>query len=168
MNRDYTAAFYRKLVETIAYKVPGVAIGADVMVGFPGEDESSFLNTFKMIEELPLTHLHVFSYSPRPGTAAAVMKGQVPNAIKKQRNEAIRELGLKKNLEFRNRFKGNILNVVLEESSRVDEGESSGLTDNYIRVSVSGVKNSDLGKEVPVLINEVRENDVVGRRSATD
>ncbi len=170
MHRDYTAAFYRKLVETIVCKVPDVAIGADVMVGFPGEDESAFLSTFKMIEELPLTHLHVFSYSPRPGTAAAVMKGQVPNTIKKQRNEALRDLGLRKNLEFRNRFKGRILNVVLEESSQSDEGEGegSGLTDNYIRVTVSGVKRSDFGKEVPVLINEVRDHDVIGSKLSSD
>jgi threonylcarbamoyladenosine tRNA methylthiotransferase MtaB len=164
MNRDYTGAFYRKLVETIAHKVPGVAIGADVMVGFPGEDESAFLNTFNMIEELPLTHLHVFSYSPRPGTAAARMKGQVPNTIKKQRNEALRNLGLKKNFEFRNRFKGSILNVVLEESSRYDGGEGSGLTDNYIRVTVSGVKRDDFGKEIPVMINDARENDIIGNK----
>ena len=164
MNRDYTGAFYRKLVETIAHKVPGVAIGADVMVGFPGEDETAFLNTFNMIKELPLTHLHVFSYSPRPGTAAAGMKGQIPNTIKKQRNEVLRDLGLKKNREFRNRFEGTILHVVLEESSRSDEGEGSGLTDNYIRVTVSGVKRSDFGKEIPVLINDVRETDVIGSK----
>lgn len=162
MHRDYTAAFYRKLVETIAYKVPDVAIGADVMVGFPGEDESAFLNTFKMIEELPLTHLHVFSYSPRPGTSAAVMKRQVSNTVKKQRNSVLRDLGLKKNLEFRKRFKESILNVVLEESSRSVEGEGSGLTDNYIRVTVSGAERGDFGKEIPILINEVREDDVIG------
>jgi len=162
MNRNYTAAFYRNLVENIANKVPGIAIGADVMVGFPGEDENAFLNTFKIIEDLPLTHLHVFSYSPRPGTSAAIMKGQVPNTIKKQRNEALRVLGLKKNLEFRQKFKGGVLNVVLEGSARMEEGDGSGLSDNYIRVNVSGVEKADFGKEVPVLINEVRQGDVIG------
>jgi threonylcarbamoyladenosine tRNA methylthiotransferase MtaB len=166
MNRDYTAAFYRNLVENIAHKVPGAAIGADVMVGFPGEDESAFLNTFNMIKEIPLTHLHVFSYSPRPGTAAAVMKGQVSNAVKKQRSELLRELGLKKNLEFKKRFKDSLLNVVLEESSgSVDE--ISGLTDNYIRVTVKGAKRGDFGKEIPVMIDAVREKDVIGRKSAS-
>ena len=162
MNRDYTTAYYRWLVETIAHKVPGAAIGADVMVGFPGEDESAFLNTYKIIEQLPLTHLHVFSYSPRPGTAAAEMKEQVPNTIKKLRNSLLRDLGLKKNLEFRKRFKESILNVVLEESSGSAEGEGSGLTDNYIRVTVSGVKRGDIGKVVPVVISDVRESDVLG------
>ena len=164
MNRTYSSAFYRKLVESIAHKIPGVAIGADVMVGFPGENESAFQNTFNLIEDLPLSHLHVFSYSPRPGTAAAEMKEQVPNANKKQRNEALRDLGIRKNREFRNRFKGSILNVVLEESSRSDEGVGSGLTDNYIRVAVSGVKGGDFGKEVRVLIDDVREQDVVGSK----
>jgi threonylcarbamoyladenosine tRNA methylthiotransferase MtaB len=167
MNRDYTTAFYRKLVETIAHKVPGVAIGADVMVGFPGEDEHAFLNTFNMIEKLPFTHLHVFSYSPRPGTTAAVMKGQVPSKIKKQRNEALRDLGLRKNVEFRNRFKGSVLNVVLEESSRTDAGEGSGFSDNYIRVTLAGVKKGDFGKEIPVLITDVRENDIIGSKFAS-
>ena len=168
MNRDYTPAFYRDLVETIAHKVPGSAIGADVMVGFPGEDVSAFQNTFTMIEELPLTHLHVFSYSPRPGTTAAIMKGQVSNAIKKLRNEALRDLGLKKNLEFRKRFKGSILKVVLEESSLSDEREGAGLTDNYIRVAVSGVKRGDLGKEIHVLIDNVRDTEVIGSKIPSD
>jgi len=163
MNRDYSAAFYRNLVETIANKVPGVAIGADVMVGFPGEDEGAFLNTFNLIEELPLSHLHVFSYSPRSGTAAAIMKGQVSNTIKKQRNETLRDLGLKKNHEFRKKFKGSILNVVLEESSRADD-EGSGLTDNYIRVTVKGVKRGDFGKEIRVLLTDVRDADVIGTK----
>ena len=158
MNRDYTAAFYHHLVETIAQKVPGAAIGADVIVGFPGEDDSAFQNTFKMIEELPLTHLHVFSYSPRPGTAAAGMKGQVSNTVKKQRSEALRNLGARKNLEFRHRFQGRILNVVFEGSSLPDEGTGSGLTDNYIRVAVSGVKRGHYGQEVPVMIKDVRKN----------
>jgi len=167
MNRDYTPMFYRRLVETIAYKIPGAAIGADVMVGFPGEDENAFLNTFNMIDELPFTHLHVFSYSPRPGTAAAVMKGQVSNAIKKRRNELLRDLGLKKNLEFKNRFKDSILNVVLEESSRADD-EGSGLTDNYIRVTVKGVNRGDFGKEIRVLITDVRDTDVIGSKISSD
>jgi len=167
MNRDYSAAFYRNLVDTIAHKVPGVAIGADVMVGFPGEDEGAFLNTFNLIEELPLSHLHVFSYSPRSGTAAAIMKGQVSNTIKKQRNETLRDLGLKKNHEFRKKFKGSILNVVLEESSRADD-EGSGLTDNYIRVTVKGVKRGDFGKEIRVLLTDVRDTDVIGSKISSD
>jgi threonylcarbamoyladenosine tRNA methylthiotransferase MtaB len=137
------------------------------MVGFPGEDENAFLNTFNMIDELPFTHLHVFSYSPRPGTAAAVMKGQVSNAIKKRRNELLRDLGLKKNLEFKNRFKDSILNVVLEESSRADD-EGSGLTDNYIRVTVKGVNRGDFGKEIRVLITDVRDTDVIGSKISSD
>jgi len=168
MNRNYTATFYRDLVEAIAHKVPGAAIGADVMAGFPGEDESAFLNTFNLIEELPLTHLHVFSYSPRPGTTAALMKGQVSSSTKKLRNELLRDLGIKKNLEFRKRFIGSILNVVLEEASLSDEGEGSGWTDNYIRVAVSGVNRGDLGKEIHVLINDARDADVIGSKISSD
>ena len=165
MNRDYTAAFYRNLVETIAHKVPGVAIGADVMVGFPGEDESAFLNTFTMIEELPLTHLHVFSYSPRPGTAASAMKGQVKDGIKKARSEALRALGLKKNMKFRSRFRDRTLRVVLEGGARAEDGGYSGLTDNYLRVRVSGAEKEHIGKEVPVLIKDVDRFEIIGEIS---
>ena len=166
MNRDYTAGYYRNLIENIAYKVPGVAIGADVMVGFPGEDEKAFSNTFKLISELPLTHLHVFSYSPRPGTAAAQMNGQVPSVVKKLRNGQLRDLGFQKNLEFKKRFKGKVLNVVLEQLSQIENEVGSGLTDNYIRVDVSGVKKGDFGREIPVMVSDVRQNDVFGRKIA--
>ena len=83
-------------------------------LAFPGEGESEFQSTLELINEAPLTHLHVFSYSPRPGTPAAVMPGQVPETVKKKRSELLRQAGIRKNLEFRKQFIGKVLQVVVE------------------------------------------------------
>jgi threonylcarbamoyladenosine tRNA methylthiotransferase MtaB len=161
MNRTYTSHFYRALIETVASKVPGVALGADVMVGFPGEGAVAFRNTYDLIADIPLTHLHVFSYSPRPGTPAATMEGQVPDGIKKERSEMLRDLGSKKNLAFRRKFQGTLLQAVLEEGSK--PGHCSGLTDNYIRVNVNDGKEADFGREINILIEDVQEKSVTGK-----
>lgn len=152
MNRDYSSGFYRELIEDIAQRVPGIAIGADVMVGFPGEGETEFENTYRLIQESPLTHLHVFSYSPRPGTPAASMKNHVPEKIKKQRSEALRELGRKKHIAFRVQCTGNPLRTVVEGKEDPRTGLLSGITDNYIRVLIQGLKRQYMGKEITVKI----------------
>lgn len=152
MNRNYSAGFYEELIERIAGQVPGIAIGADVMVGFPGEGEREFENTYNLIQRSPLTHLHVFSYSPRPGTPAAQMEKQVPETVKKTRSEALRELGAAKNLEFRRKLVGATVKIVLEDKQNMNTNMLTGLSDNYIRVSVSGAKKGDIGKEISVRI----------------
>jgi threonylcarbamoyladenosine tRNA methylthiotransferase MtaB len=156
MKRDYSARFYVELLEGIANRVPGIALGADIMVGYPGEGDSEFRNTMRLVERSPLTHLHVFSYSPRPGTAAAVMKDQVPESVKKARSEELRDLGLKKNLAFRKSHTGTALNVVVEDKADARSGLLSGLTDNYIRVQIEGAKSEHIGKEMLVRINDVK------------
>jgi threonylcarbamoyladenosine tRNA methylthiotransferase MtaB len=155
MNRHYNAQFYRELVRDISDRVPGVAIGADVMVGFPGEGELEFRETHDLIEQLPLSHLHVFSYSPRPGTPAAVMSSQVPEKVKKQRNEQLRELGAKKNLKFRREFLGQRLSVIIEDKQDGPEGMFLGTSDNYIRVSASGALKEDVGREITIKVSNV-------------
>lgn len=162
MRRDYASGFYRDLIFKIADRVPGVAVGADVMAGFPGEGDREFQNTFILIEESPLTHLHVFSFSPRPGTLAAAMKGQVPENVKKERNEALRELGKRKNLEFRKKFHGDELEVVVEEKADASNRRLTGLTDNYIRVSIPGTAHQHAGKKRNVRITEVSDNNTLG------
>lgn len=154
MKRDYTAGFYQDLVEDIAARVPGIALGADVMVGFPGEGEEQFQNTVRLIQDSPLTHLHVFSYSRRPGTEAAVMNDQVPEQIKKERSETLRELGREKNAAFRKKLAGSALSVVIESKTDPATGALSGLTDNYIRVLIPELKQEAVGKELTVKIRE--------------
>ena len=155
MNRQYDAGTYRDIVTNIAAHVPGIAVGADVMVGFPGEGEEEFRNTYDLIESLPITHLHVFSFSPRPGTPASSMPGQVHETVKKQRNESLRRLGMRKNMAFRKNFLGAVLPVVVERTQDRTKDLSVGLTDNYIKVSVHGAKRSDIGRILPVRITAV-------------
>ena len=157
MKRKYTSRFYKDLLEEIASRVPGIALGADIIVGYPGEGEKEFQNTMRLVERSPLTHLHVFSYSPRPGTPAAEMKGQVPEPIKKERSLSLRALGMKKNLLFRKAHQGSELNVVVEDKLDRDTGLLTGLTDNYIRVMIYGAKTGDIGKKINVMIKEVKE-----------
>jgi threonylcarbamoyladenosine tRNA methylthiotransferase MtaB len=157
MKRHYTAGFYYSLLEKISTQVPGIALGADVMVGFPGEGEQEFQNTLRLVEGSPLTHVHVFSYSPRPGTPAADMKDQVPEIIKKERSEKMRNLGKKKNLIFRQQNIGAELSVVVEDKRDATSGRYTGLTDNYIRVQVQGLKKEDIGKVVKVSITEATD-----------
>jgi len=157
MKRNYTCAFYLELLEKISQQVPGIALGADVMVGFPGEGDKEFQNTLDLVERSPLTHLHVFSYSPRPGTPAAEMKLQVSEQVKKERSEKLRNLGKKKNFDFRKKCLGSKLKVVLEDKKDANSGLLTGLTDNYVRVIVSGAKNDQIGKEIDVRTERVEE-----------
>ncbi len=157
MNRDYTASFYRELLLHIEQKVPDVALGADVIVGYPGEGDAEFQNTVNLVEESPLTHLHVFSYSPRLGTPAADMEAQIPEPVKKSRSETLRRLGRKKNFDFRKNKLWSELKVVVEDKIDADTGFYTGLTDNYIRVCISGAKKEHVGREIMVRITEAEE-----------
>jgi threonylcarbamoyladenosine tRNA methylthiotransferase MtaB len=161
MKRDYTSGFYLDLLQRISNYVPGIALGADVMVGFPGEGAAEFQNTLRLIENSPLTHLHVFSYSPRRGTEAAVMKNQVPEAVKKQRNEALRELGKRKNFSFRKKFLGCELKVIVEDKIDAATGFLSGFTENYIRIAVRGAKAENIGENINVKIGGVNEESTI-------
>lgn len=136
MRRPYTRAQYIALIEKVAKRVPGVGIGGDVMVGFPGESDAAFQNTRDLIADHPLTYLHVFPYSPRGKTPAARMANQVDPQVKKQRGAILRELGRQKVAAFQARFLGQTLPVLFE--NRRNGQFLQGLTDNYIRVLASG------------------------------
>ncbi len=157
MRRKYTAGFYLELLGDISRQAPGIALGADVMVGFPGEGEREFQNTFDLVSRSSLTHLHVFSYSPRPGTSAAGMTGQVAEQAKKERSEALRKLGREKNNDFRKQCEGSLFQAVVEDKRNANTGLLTGLTDNYVRVAISGAKNEHIGKEIGVKIEKVAE-----------
>jgi threonylcarbamoyladenosine tRNA methylthiotransferase MtaB len=157
MRRNYTSGFCLALLENIAQQVPGIALGADVMVGFPGEGEKEFQNTLRLIERSPLTHLHVFSYSPRPGTPAADMKEQIPEEVKKGRSEALRNLGRQKNLQFRRMHEGSLLDVIVEDKLDARAGLLTGLTDNYIRVHIQGAKTEHIGKKISIKMIDAKE-----------
>ncbi len=162
MNREYSSGFYRDLLARIAERVPGIALGADVMVGFPGEGDAEFGNTCRLIEESPLTHLHVFSFSPRPGTPAAEMRGQVPESVKKERSGILRELGRRNLFELGRRFLHKTLSVVIEEKRDATNGYLTGLSDNYIRIAIRDAGPDNIGKELPVTITEVNKDCICG------
>ncbi len=166
MDRQYTAEAYRELVETLAEAAPGIAIGADVMVGFPGEGEREFENTCRFIEGLPLTHLHVFSFSRRPGTKAASMPHQVPEVVKKKRNEVVRQIGSRKNLSFREGQKGHLIEAAVEKGAGM--GRCSGITDNYIRVVIEQVENSNDQGLVMIRIIDTDQDSTIGCICETD
>ncbi|MBN1903962.1 MAG: tRNA (N(6)-L-threonylcarbamoyladenosine(37)-C(2))-methylthiotransferase MtaB [Deltaproteobacteria bacterium] len=134
MNRHYTPDDYERLVIRIHEAIPDAAIGADIITGFPGEDERAFNNGYSLIEDLPISYLHVFPFSPRKGTPAAGFKGQVDTAIIKERAQKLRELGKnKKNLFYRS-FIGKDVTLLAEGWESEQEKTIKGLTDNYIKV----------------------------------
>ncbi|HEY7746555.1 MAG TPA: tRNA (N(6)-L-threonylcarbamoyladenosine(37)-C(2))-methylthiotransferase MtaB [Desulfuromonadales bacterium] len=132
MNRHYTTAFFAGLVRRIRERLPEAAIGLDVITGFPGESEEEFANTCRLIESLPVTHLHVFPFSRRPGTPAATMPGQLPGDVVKARAVVLRSLGEAKLRAFAAGFVGRTLDVVVE-AGRV-KGLSRGVSRNYLTV----------------------------------
>jgi len=140
MHRKYRPWHYREKVEKIRDAVPDAAIGADVMVGFPGETEADFEETRRMIEKLPLTYLHVFTYSARPGTPASSMSKQVAVHIARERNQILRGLGLRKKAAFMLSFIGKTLQAItLNVVHCGDSGEyTEALTDNYLKLWIRG------------------------------
>jgi threonylcarbamoyladenosine tRNA methylthiotransferase MtaB len=136
MHRRYRPWHYAEKLRKLREAMPSAAIGADVMVGFPGETDELFEESRSFIEHLPFTYLHVFTYSSRPGTPSAAMPNQVPVHVARERNRILRELAAKKNLEFRRQFVGQPLDVITLHNA---DGESTeALSDNYLKVRVAG------------------------------
>ncbi len=137
MHRWYRAEHYARGVDLIRDRLPHAAIGADVIAGFPGETEAEHSMTLRFIEELPFTYLHVFSYSPRPGTRAASLPGHVPGAVIKRRARELRALGEAKSAEFRQSQIGQTLRVLtLHRDPKDDPSQTSALSENYLSVLV--------------------------------
>jgi threonylcarbamoyladenosine tRNA methylthiotransferase MtaB len=162
MNRPYTAAEYRSLVERLACEIPGVAIGADVIVGFPGEREDQFQATYDLIQNLPISRLHVFNFSPREGTSAASMPHQVPSEARRERSRRLRALAKSKSSAFRRSFLGHRLTVLLEERRDSSTGLLTGLSDNYIRVQAEG-SDDQMNQMVALKIYRIDQDRAWGR-----
>ena len=129
MRRPYQPEYYSNLVHSIRKQLPDAAIGADVMVGFPGETDEEFTETFRLIEDAPLTYLHVFPYSARPGTPAAELDSQVPSRVAQFRAKALRRLIARKNEQFRQNMIGQLVDVLV-----LQPGDA--LSTNFTRVRV--------------------------------
>lgn len=162
MGRNYDAAFFRRLLKKIWSAMPDIAIGTDVMVGFPGEGEDEFKNTVRLLEELPLAYLHVFPYSERPGTRAAGMPGRVREPDKRRRVEMLKDIGKHKRTAFAERFKGKRLPVLIETIAG-DAGFMRGFSDNYIPVVVTDGNSSLANQIIPVIPDHAQDGKLYGR-----
>jgi len=137
MNRGYTIEAFAELVQRIEARIPGVGIGTDVICGFPGESEADFQQTFERLVELPISYVHPFTYSVRPGSPAEGYGDPVPGDVKKRRTGSLKRLSRDKNRAFRETQLGKTLDVLLEEEGG-EPGVLRGWSDNYLRVEVAG------------------------------
>lgn len=138
MNRHYRSVLFRDLVMRVAEAIPGVAIGVDVLVGFPGETDRAFQNTCDLIEQLPIAYLHVFPFSAQKGTPAARRRDPVPHEVIKARCRVVRDIGNAKRRGFYERFLGSTAEVLIEAKRDRATGNLKGLTRNYIPVLLKG------------------------------
>ncbi len=160
MKRHYTANAFAKLIETIHVKNPMTAIGIDVMAGFQGEDLRAHKNTYCLIRDLPISYLHVFPFSPRPGTAAVDIDGRVDPKIIKKRTDELRELGWRKKTSFYGSCLYKTFSV-LAETWDSQEKKMRGTSDNYLPVLFTSTL--DLTNHcVPVFIEKIRYSAVEG------
>jgi threonylcarbamoyladenosine tRNA methylthiotransferase MtaB len=150
MHRKYRPVHYEDRIRKAREWMPDAAIGADVMVGFPGETDEEFEESRQFIAKLPFTYLHVFTYSERPGTPAATSPNQVPIPRRKERNRILRELAAAKNLKFRQSMVGRTLSVVTLDQN--------ALSDNFIKVELNPQRPPN--QRVEVRIGGVTANGV--------
>jgi len=180
MHRKYRPWHYREKIEKIHAAMPTAAIGADVMVGFPGETEAEFEATRRLIEDLPFTYLHVFTFSARPGTPAAVMPNQVSVHVARERNRVLRELAAEKKLAFMRGFIGSEVEAITLRSqdscgagtlardgrdprvanSCPTAGFTEALTDNYLKLRLKGLHEPN--RWLRARVEEVVEGILVG------
>lgn len=135
MRRRYTKELYTEKVEMIKSLMPHCAIGVDVIVGFPGESEEHFMETFNFLHGLDISYLHVFTYSERDNTRALEIKPVVPIQIRHERNKLLRNLSYMKLQDFTNQQQGQKRKVLFEENAK--NGMMEGYTDNYIKISMT-------------------------------
>ncbi len=138
MRRPYTVAGYRRLVESLAGAIPGLGLGTDLIVGFPGEREEDFAQTVRLVEALPFTYLHVFPYSDRRGTEAVGLDGHLEPKVVADRSRELRRLATAKSLAFRSKLAGAPQEVLVLGQRERSRGGLLGLTGNYVEVTFDG------------------------------
>jgi threonylcarbamoyladenosine tRNA methylthiotransferase MtaB len=168
MNRDYDHSFLYDLIHELSQRIQKLSIGADVIVGFPGETEEKFKRTYELIESLPLSYLHTFPFSKRKGTPASQFSQGVDEGEIKKRAEAMRELGRQKRQAFYRQFLDQELDVLVEDRREKETGRWKGLSRNYIPILLNHENGSEgnsdwINQEWRVWVIELTENGVVGR-----
>jgi threonylcarbamoyladenosine tRNA methylthiotransferase MtaB len=163
MKRNYDSYFYRMLIEKISIALSDLAIGVDVMVGFPGEGDAEFNNTLKLLQDLPVAYLHVFPYSERPGTTAQKLYPKVPEKAKKERASILRNLSSKKREEFSLRFLGKKLDVLVEKGKDKRTGLRKGFSNNYLPVLLENNDSSVGGRVVKICAEKYHDGKLYGK-----
>ena len=158
MRRRYQTKLYSDLIKNISKEIKNVCIGADVIVGFPGESEKEFIKTFNFIKSLPISYLHVFSYSERENTDAIKLKNKVSPLIKKERSKKLRILSKKLERKFYQKHLKQTRNVLFEQENK--EGMLYGFTDNYIKVKTK--YNDKICKTTQkVFLNQIDKDGII-------
>jgi threonylcarbamoyladenosine tRNA methylthiotransferase MtaB len=154
MARPYDSERFCQTIAAIHRNMPFAAIGVDILVGFPGEDEEAFNRTETLIEKLPVSYLHVFPFSPRKGTPAAGFKFKVQESVVKERCSRLRRLGEEKKARFYRANIGRVVNVLIES---IQSGFARGLSENYLQVVIPGDQHAE-NSLVSVCINKVEQD----------
>lgn len=162
MRRRYTSEQFSRLIGKITEAIPDCGIGTDVICGFPGETDEHFQETFDCLAQLPITYLHPFTYSVRPGSEAEHYGDQIQGDVKKRRTRSLKRLMRDKQLAFRRRHVGKTMPVLLEASRRGERSFLAGWTDNYLRVEL-GEGEAESGIE-NVHIFSLRDGQLLGKR----
>ena len=144
MRRKHDSAGFRRFLEDAAARVPGLGLGTDIMVGFPGESEAAFENSCELMRALPWTNIHVFSFSARRRTSAWNMEDKIPAAVIRERSEAMHRIADMKKAEYYGAQEGGTLRVLFEERNR--DGLWIGFSDNYVKVAVDA--DTDLSNQL--------------------
>jgi threonylcarbamoyladenosine tRNA methylthiotransferase MtaB len=167
MKRDYDRSFLSDLVQGLHRRIPNLSIGADVIVGFPGETEEKFKHTYELVESLPFSYLHVFPFSKRKGTSAFEFPHGVNEKEIKKRAEAMRQLGKQKRQVFYRQYLNQELSVLVEDRRDKETGRRKGLSRNYIPVLITGRNGTGkhldgVNQEWTVRVIELAEKGVIG------
>lgn len=159
MRRKYSVSEYCEVIHKIKEAFPHAGVGADIILGHPGETEDQFLDTFNLLRKLPITHFHPFPFSKRKGTLSAKMETQIPHKVKKDRVKMITDLGRAKLLDFMTDFIGTTNNVLFEH--RGNDGLFEGHTTNFLKVKMEST--SDLSNQIiPVKLSSIRDGKLIG------
>jgi threonylcarbamoyladenosine tRNA methylthiotransferase MtaB len=161
MNRDYSSRFFEDLVGRLMPAIPDLAIGIDVIGGFPGEGTLAFQNTVRLINSLPIAYLHVFPFSRRKGTPAATFPGQVPSQVIRERCQILRDLGRRKREAFYASHLGRTVKVLAEGQDR-ESGYLKGYSPNYIPILIAVKDDRLLNRKFDVQLVKVQDDTVLG------
>ncbi|MEE9591799.1 MAG: tRNA (N(6)-L-threonylcarbamoyladenosine(37)-C(2))-methylthiotransferase MtaB [Thermodesulfobacteriota bacterium] len=161
MNRHSNSTLFRERIIRLADSMPSLSIGVDIIVGFPGEGDAEFLNTYNMLKELPISYMHIFPFSKRIGTPAASFEGQIKDAVIKQRCKRLKDVNRDKRMFFYSGFLGNEVHVLIESNINKATGLLQGRTDNYIPVLLDNY-GGPTNILHPVILKEITEDGVIG------